>query len=220
MLDLQALPEPKLERVDPVRDFLEDLYTLKLAYIWRFDELDRADVLEHLKKLLQTWATIRTWSGSFANSAEEKTFNTTVNRWLAQLTTIIKMQTESRQKIAEFRDLMLKEELRTKRPSYSEDLVTRPWVQFLHRDAPGWPVNWGTSPDVIAKQRIPNGGVALVRGYEKEARTILDFLDIGAGRTDNPRFRSGLEEAQNNVVVSEDGKSKTLSLVCLILFQP
>jgi len=130
-------------------------------------------------------------------------FFNTVNRYCAQIMQIIRLWREHDAKWKNFDKALFEDELRAKRDSFAPALMSQPWSQFLHNEAPAWPVDWVLGPDVISKQWVPNGGLRVLEKWESEVQAIYSHLD--ANRPGPSRFTSELEEMATKLVRVKKG---------------
>jgi hypothetical protein len=180
MITQIAQPPPatrlvKQEHLDLIIKGLDrvlDNYTLDFE---NYDMRDRAlDVLERVQIEITT---LRANPQSFADQKTYVTYFANVGRKTHQIMETIRLHTAREKMDEEMAELRHEENYRVNRPSYVKELINQPWQQFLHPEAPGWPMDLNTPPGVTSHQIIPNGGIRILAKWEKEVKEIYEFLD-------------------------------------------
>jgi hypothetical protein len=205
----------KLLETDPKLKFLHQLYSIKRTWIFKFGKPSKNITPTTLSEIQTQYATLKASTDQFKDEKDKKQYFDDIDQQIAQIVTVFELQKEHKKYYDEMRNMGTNNTLREARPSYAEGLVDKSWQQFLDKEAPGWPVDWASQPDVLAKQRIPNGGVRIIEDWEKEVAEV--FNDLDAVRGGPSRFKSGLFEAQKTRVIAPDGtKAKTFKIVCIL----
>jgi hypothetical protein len=157
---------------------LNTLRSIRNRYIVDFDYHSRTEDLRLLQLAHVECTRLRQDPQAFPDRTTYETFFAAVNRYTKQIQVTIQLWREHHQRHEEVAKDALEKKLQAARPKYSPELVSKPWQQFLSREATAWPVNWRPGPGVIVKQSIPNGGVRIIEKWESELKDIYDWLDI------------------------------------------
>lgn len=146
-------------------------------YTSLFKEVKRELAIKMLTRIQPWIAEMREGPYQIADAHTHKTFFTDVDQKCHQIMEAINMYRAHETLSEDMAKARTEENYRINRPSYTKELMAQPWQQFLHPEAPGWPVEMTDHPSVVSHQIIPNGGMRLLLKWEEEVKDIYAFLD-------------------------------------------
>jgi hypothetical protein len=206
-----------IDFTDPRVVLLDTIYALKRGFIFKHNnpEFQKKISGDFYKGIEKQYRYLRECplDEQFYTEDEREEYFEVVDRWIDQLGEIRKVWKRYEEEVERIISLGATEKIKEMRPQFFQELTGMPWKQFLEDEAPGWPADWANGPDVIEKQRIPNGGIRIAELWEKQTADV--YRDLDAARGDGvSTFKSGLAHAHNNAFTSPDGKkSKSLKVV-------
>lgn len=192
-----------LVAITPKTALLRALHEAKIRYIFAKDEMEESEAQALLENIKSKAHSLAHTAQAFESEEDKMRFFRRVKRRVCQIIAIIRLQRRYSDTLTDAKDFMLEHTLATDRSQFAQEFVKRPWLQFLHGEAPAWPANTNLAPNVIARQKIPDGGIRIINYWEGEVHPILDFLDTN--RNVPLSFESGLAEAQKAVIYSSNG---------------
>lgn len=193
--------------------FLDRVYTLKRTYIFSHGKTSKNITPTTFDEIMAEYDYFKTSTAEFETEEDRHFYLATVDRWLSQIVRIGQVWQDLEKDHAQIKKIAQESTLATLQPQVHEEVVDRPWKQFLDGDASGWPMDWAQGKDVVEKMRVPNGGVRIIEDWEKETKSV--YRDLDEARGGPSRFRSGLGSALQTKVLLNDGKHvRTLNIVC------
>lgn len=156
---------------------LKVLNTILEHYTIRFEEVKRERGIKMLTTMQPWVAELR--SGPYAIPSPElhSSFFQEVDQKCHQIMETINLHRAREKLMEQIVKTRMEENYRSHRPSYTKELMSQPWQQFLHPEAPGWPEAIPRDERVVSHQIVPNGGMRLLLKWEEEVKEIYGVLD-------------------------------------------